>query len=132
MNDCKRWPRSGTYRPCCKKTPVRRDKSRGRPKHDAADLVHRGQKVVGRAAGLHLRSLGDQVVLHLIEADVEHDECDAGRDQRAAHAAAMVPRRLTERDKHAGRAQARQEAQGSTPQSSGSAPADTVAVRGTC
>ena len=30
-----------------------------RPEHDAADLVHCGQKVVGRTAGLHLRSLGD-------------------------------------------------------------------------
>ena len=33
----------------------------------------------------------------------------------------MVPCRLTELDKLAGRAQARQEAQGSTPRSSGSA-----------
>jgi hypothetical protein len=77
-----------------------------RPKHDAANLVYCGQKVIGRAAGLYLRSLGDQVVLHLIKADVEHNKCDAGQDQQAAYAAAMVLRRLIERNKHAGCAQA--------------------------
>ena len=59
-----------------------------RPEHDATDLVHCGQKVVGRTAGLHLRSLRDEVVLHLVEADVEHDKRDAGWGQRAARVAA--------------------------------------------
>lgn len=41
---------------------------------NTADLVHRREHVVRGVFCLHLRGLRDQVVLHLVKADVEHYE----------------------------------------------------------
>ncbi|KAL5425256.1 hypothetical protein PMIN06_013015 [Paraphaeosphaeria minitans] len=43
---------------------------------DATHLVHGRKHVVRGTAGFHLRGLRYQVVLHLIKADVEHDESE--------------------------------------------------------
>ena len=49
------------------------------PKDDASNLVHSRKDIVGCAVGFHLSCLGYEVVLHLVEAKVEHDECETSK-----------------------------------------------------
>jgi hypothetical protein len=45
-------------------------------KDDAADLVHSSDEIIGCTICLHLRILRNQVILHLIKANVEENESD--------------------------------------------------------